>query len=233
VPYCERVKRSTPRRRYPPGFVPAPLYAALPRDVHKAWILGIVFLASFVGVLVGGLFGLFPDHTFAPDLRVVPIAVVSLPVALLSARAFWRQLEHSDSTLRYLAWMSWRAKEEGREEAAREKREAARGIERAKAEAAADDEDDDDQDAESGVTAADVDPAYWMQRLSARVARLKRLTELRAPDPILENERKLVRDAIAHLAPDQALAVLHTWPEIAARFSADHDPDRFKGGGTN
>ena len=53
---------------------------------------------------------------------------------------------------------------------------------------------------------------YWMRRLAERLARLERFVGLDAPEIIIENERRLVRNAIAELEKSDADAVLAAWP---------------------
>ena len=53
---------------------------------------------------------------------------------------------------------------------------------------------------------------YWMRRLTERLARLERLVGLDAPETIIDNERRLVRAAIAELQKSDADAVLAAWP---------------------
>lgn len=72
----------------------------------------------------------------------------------------------------------------------------------------------------------------WLERLSTRLARLVRLVDVQAPDPIVENERALVRKAIAELNADDAQAVLRAWPRAArlldrgAAASSKHGPEK-------
>lgn len=72
----------------------------------------------------------------------------------------------------------------------------------------------------------------WIERLSTRLARLVRLVDLQAPDPIVENERALVRKAIAELDAGDAQAVLRAWPRAArllergAAASSKRGPER-------
>jgi hypothetical protein len=53
---------------------------------------------------------------------------------------------------------------------------------------------------------------FWMRRLAERLARLERLVGLDAPEIIIDNERRMVRDAIAELPKSDADAVLAAWP---------------------
>ncbi len=65
------------------------------------------------------------------------------------------------------------------------------------------------------------DPPFWVDKLSQRVARCRRLQELRAPQVIIDNERRMIRDAIAQLAPEQALSVLQSWEELSERLAPE------------
>jgi hypothetical protein len=53
---------------------------------------------------------------------------------------------------------------------------------------------------------------FWMRKLAQRLARLERLVGLDAPEVIIDNERRMVRDAIAELPKSDADAVLAAWP---------------------
>jgi hypothetical protein len=53
---------------------------------------------------------------------------------------------------------------------------------------------------------------FWMRKLAERLARLERLVGLDAPELIIDNERRMVRDAIAELEKSDADAVLAAWP---------------------
>jgi len=53
---------------------------------------------------------------------------------------------------------------------------------------------------------------FWMRRLAERLARLERLVGLDAPELIIDNERRMIRDAIAELSKSDADAVLAAWP---------------------
>jgi hypothetical protein len=64
-------------------------------------------------------------------------------------------------------------------------------------------------------------PEYWRESLAKSLARLVRLTDLRAPIEILQHERRLARERIAKLEPSDAEAVLSAWPR-AARLLARH-----------
>ena len=65
-----------------------------------------------------------------------------------------------------------------------------------------------DKSARAQQDAEPVDGAYWIDKLTKRVARLHRLAELDAPTVIIDNEKRMVREAIAKLPPAQALSVL-------------------------
>lgn len=62
------------------------------------------------------------------------------------------------------------------------------------------------------------DPAFWMRKLSERLARLARFLELKAPEIIIEQERRLIRKAIAELSPGDALAVMRAWPHLSSHL---------------
>jgi hypothetical protein len=68
--------------------------------------------------------------------------------------------------------------------------------------------------------------AYWMNKLSTRLARLKRFKELNAPEPIIEQEKRMIRDAIAELDPAQALYTLRSWPELEQLFDPRKHTDK-------
>jgi hypothetical protein len=53
---------------------------------------------------------------------------------------------------------------------------------------------------------------FWMRKLAQRLSRLERLVGLDAPEIIIDNERRMVRDAIAELPKSDADAVLAAWP---------------------
>jgi hypothetical protein len=56
---------------------------------------------------------------------------------------------------------------------------------------------------------------FWMGRLARRLGQLEHLVDIGAPEPIIEDSRRIVRDAIAELAPADAEAVLRAWPRAA------------------
>ena len=60
------------------------------------------------------------------------------------------------------------------------------------------------------------DSAFWMKRLAKCYARLARLEELDAPETIIENEQRMIRETIALLSPPDALAVMRSWPQLAS-----------------
>ena len=60
------------------------------------------------------------------------------------------------------------------------------------------------------------DSAFWMRRLAKYYARLARLQEMQAPETIIENERRMIRETIALLSPADALAVMRSWKELAS-----------------
>jgi DNA-directed RNA polymerase beta' subunit len=76
------------------------------------------------------------------------------------------------------------------------------------------------------------DVPYWMARLARRLARLRRFRELRAPENIVEEERRLVREAIATLTPREALSVIHWSPQFVHHVDQD-GPRRESEGGTS
>jgi hypothetical protein len=69
------------------------------------------------------------------------------------------------------------------------------------------------------------DPRYWMERLAKRAARLQRLQEIKAPQKIIDQERRLIGEAIAMLPPRDALAVLQRSTDLARHL------DRSEGAG--
>lgn len=52
------------------------------------------------------------------------------------------------------------------------------------------------------------EPTYWMEKLVLRSERLRRLVDLHAPDQIIDEERRLVREAMAKLDPAVALSIV-------------------------
>lgn len=50
--------------------------------------------------------------------------------------------------------------------------------------------------------------ADWIERLAMRGARLRRMVELNAPEPLLVEERRLVREAMAKVDPAVAFSIL-------------------------
>ena len=77
---------------------------------------------------------------------------------------------------------------------------------------------------------AEPGPEYWRESLAKSLARLVRLTDLRAPVEILRHERRLARERIAKLEPADAEAVLSAWPRavrlLARDPEASPDPQR-------
>lgn len=67
------------------------------------------------------------------------------------------------------------------------------------------------------------DPPYWIERLAKRAARLQRLIEIKAPKNIIEQEHRLIGDAIAMLTPQDALAAMQRSRELARHL--DHSPE--------
>ncbi|HEY3819993.1 MAG TPA: hypothetical protein VGL81_22665 [Polyangiaceae bacterium] len=61
----------------------------------------------------------------------------------------------------------------------------------------------------------------WRAKLAERLTRLGRLLELDAPELIIANERRLVRNAIAELSPSDAQAVLRAWPHLVPLLDAE------------
>jgi hypothetical protein len=88
-----------------------------------------------------------------------------------------------------------------------------------------------DKSARAQQDAEPVDGAYWIDKLTKRVARLHRLAELDAPTVIIDNEKRMVREAIAKLPPAQALSVLASWSELSTGLNPqagerdEHDED--------
>jgi len=76
-----------------------------------------------------------------------------------------------------------------------------------------------DKSARAQQDAEPIDGAYWIDKLTKRVARLHRLAELDAPTVIIDNEKRMVREAIAKLPPTQALSVLASWSELSSGLS--------------
>jgi hypothetical protein len=68
------------------------------------------------------------------------------------------------------------------------------------------------------------DPQYWIERLAKRAARLQRLVEIKAPKNIIEQEHRLIADAIAKLSPEDALAAIQRSKEIARHLDRSADP---------
>jgi hypothetical protein len=81
-----------------------------------------------------------------------------------------------------------------------------------------------------GEPAEEPDPAAehrkeWMRRLANRLARLERLVDLDAPANITQEERRMVREAIAELEKSDADAVMGAWPR-AVRLLATPEERR-------
>jgi hypothetical protein len=76
------------------------------------------------------------------------------------------------------------------------------------------------------------DVPYWVVRLARRLARLRRFRELRAPENILEEEKRLVREAIATLSPGEALSVIQLWPQLVRHLDQDCAREESDGGRT-
>jgi hypothetical protein len=70
------------------------------------------------------------------------------------------------------------------------------------------------------------DPRFWIERLAMRAARLQRLRDIKAPQNIVDQEHRLIEDAIARLRPEDALAAIARAAELASHFG------REAGGGT-
>jgi hypothetical protein len=186
-----------PRRKGKPGFVVAPPWAPLPRDIHKLWVLGLSGAVSYLATLFSLVEAFTPRRASAPvDVEWLVVAGVGLVFALLALGAFMKQRWRADPTARFFDWVAWEEREGRAGRAARKAR-----------------------------PAKQADPTYWMHRLTDRLARLKRLEELDAPHIIIEKEKELVRAAIAELEPSQALSVMQSLPGMAAQFDPELRPD--------
>lgn len=62
--------------------------------------------------------------------------------------------------------------------------------------------------AESIIEVVREEPVDWVDRLALRAGRLRRFVEMHAPERLIEDERRLVREAIAKVDPAVALSIL-------------------------
>jgi hypothetical protein len=58
-------------------------------------------------------------------------------------------------------------------------------------------------------------PEQWREYLANSLYYLERLTDLNAPDCVIEDVRRTARDRMAKLSPGDADAVLRAWPRAA------------------
>ena len=62
------------------------------------------------------------------------------------------------------------------------------------------------------------DSAYWMKKLATAYAQLARFEELQAPATILEHTRRMIRERIAKLSPEDALTVMRSWKHLDSTY---------------
>jgi hypothetical protein len=65
------------------------------------------------------------------------------------------------------------------------------------------------------------EPRYWIERLAMRAARLQRLRDIKAPQNIIDQEHRLIGNAIARLRPEDALAAIAQAAELARHFARE------------
>jgi hypothetical protein len=171
--------------------------AWMPRlnDVRKQRRLGNAAALCLLIVFASLMFAVWDARTLGDFWSgYLVIAVVALGCAAVLLVAYLRMGRLTDPVWRFFVWNEYKQKQQ-------EKR--ARALE---------------QDAEA------IDGAYWIDKLTKRVARLHRLEDLDAPTVIIDNEKRMIREAIARLPPAQALSVLTSWSEL----STGMDPQREK-----
>jgi hypothetical protein len=202
---AEAKARPSPRRKSKPSFSPASPWTTLPRDIHRLWILGIassvcgvVFLASSIEAII------LVDAGRPFDGRVAGTVVVSMAFAVLLLLEHNRRRWQTDPMTRFFEWMEWTERKEAK--GATERTAPPR---RGKA-----------------PPSEPMGTAFWMGKLSERLARLKRFKELDAPASIVEQEHRLIREAIAELNPGEALSAMRSWPELVRLFERKKRTDK-------
>lgn len=63
-------------------------------------------------------------------------------------------------------------------------------------------------------------PEQWRQYLANSLSSLERLTDLDAPESVMEYVRQTARERMAKLSPSDADAVLRAWPRGAKLLSS-------------
>lgn len=173
------------------AFPPREPWAPRASDVHEAWRMGLLFAVTVVGVgLVVAVMAICPAGRFRPWVFAVA-AVLSVVWLYSGGSLFIGALRDLDPVRRKRHWTRWKQL------------------------------DDELQGAWRAAAAPKVvevpHRTLWMRKLAERLGRLERLAAWNAPDIILANVRKLVRDAIAELDKSDADAVLAAWPN-AVRY---------------
>jgi hypothetical protein len=215
-----------PRAKRSSGFQPAPPWAPFPRDLHLAWVNGIA-TALALAVLVLSLLVFASTLVDERRFAVVPliVALAALGGLLLAYRALWRHLDRADTVMRFFDWAEWSLEEETRAADAKKKGKARAKV-RAKPSAGADEGEPRGDGKDDGDDAEPSDPAFWVEKLAERLARMQKFVELNAPELVVEQERQLIRRAIEKLPPAQALSVMRGWPKLREQFArADRDSE--------
>jgi hypothetical protein len=78
------------------------------------------------------------------------------------------------------------------------------------------------EEAEAEVAHAE-ERAKYKYTLALRVCRLKRQTELKAPDSILANEMRLITKAVLDIAPEDLIAVLEDFPNLYVKYREEQN----------
>jgi hypothetical protein len=166
-------------------FEPAPPWAPLPEDIDDAWWFAT---ASVFSAVVGVLGIVVCVQTYETS------AVLSFVGLLVGVLTLGVSVLFLRSLFRVRRRMSsrvrrehWEAWHEWREAIEKQRREREAQRERKE----------------------------WMGKLAKRLSRLGRLVEVDAPEIIIENEHRMIRDAIAELDSSDADAVLRAWPAQA------------------
>ena len=163
-------------------------WAPTARDVHRVWKAGLsfgAFLAMAAAVAGALLSGLARS---LPEYAAAGVLIVlALATAGLMSAEVREALHDLDPVRRERRWRAWKQVRAEMDRARRPRKPKPPVYGR----------------------------KYWMKRMAMRLSRLERLAQLDAPPSIIDNGRKLIRDAMAKLDRSDADAVLAAWPEGA------------------
>lgn len=88
------------------------------------------------------------------------------------------------------------------------------------------DEDDDDDITEAEIAQfEEEEKTKYRKCLANRICRLRKLTEVDAPDVVMENEKKLIIKAVLDIEPRQLMEVLVDFPNLYRQYMKDFADD--------